>query len=446
MRTRTLFLLGLVPLMLAIASCGGGGGAGVTTGSGSTGSSGSSGSGQTNNVAAIVVDAGPSPGGTSVNSVDIPYTTVTICYPGSTTQCQTFDHIEIDTGSFGFRILADATDTNGNPLSLNLPAETDTNGNTIAECTAFVDGYSWGPIATADIDISGESAASVPIQVIGDPSQSGESSFPPIPSGCSGTGTNEDTVATFGANGILGVGPFTHDCGTTCSTGSNAANSGVYYTCPANGASCVGAAVDTSEQVTNPVADFQTDNNGVIIELPAIPADGAPTVTGSLVFGIDTEGNNALTAQTVLTADASGDVTTEFNGQSLPYSLFDTGSNAYYFNDASIPPCTSSGLSGWFCPSSTVTLSATNYGVSSSGAMTGTSSPVTFYVGDASTLFNSGDTAYNDIGASAGDQTAICGSSDCSFDFGLPFFFGRNVYVAISGADTSAGYGPFYAY
>ena len=440
MRTRTLVLLGLVPLMLAIASCGGGGGAGVTTGSGS------SGGGETNNVATMIVDAGPSPNGTSVNSVDIPYTTVTICYPGSTAQCQTFDNIEVDTGSYGLRILADATDTSGNPLSINLPAETDSSGNTIAECTQFVDGYSWGPVATADIDISGESAASVPIQVIGDPSQSGESSFPPVPSNCSGTGSQEDTVATFGANGILGVGPFTHDCGAGCSTGSNAANNGVYYTCPASGASCVGAAVDTTEQVTNPVADFQTDNNGVIIELPAISSGGEPTVTGSLVFGIDTEGDNALNAQTVLTADADGDVTTDFNGQSLPYSLFDTGSNAYYFNDAQIPPCTSSNLSGgWFCPSSTVTLGATNYGVSSSGTMTGTSSPVTLYIGNASTLFN-GDSAYNDIGASAGDQTAICGSSDCSFDFGLPFFFGRDVYVAISGADTSAGYGPFYAY
>ena len=443
MRVRKLIFLGLLPMMLAIASCGGGGGS-VSVAS-SSGGSGGSGGGQANNVATLVVDAGPSPGGTSVSSVDIPYTTVTLCSPGSTTQCQTFDHIEVDPGSYGLRFPADATDPAGNPLTLSLPAETDSSGVAIAECTEFVDGFSWGPLATADIDVGGESAAGVPIQVIGDPSLSGESTFPPIPSACSGTGSSEDTVATFGANGILGVGPFTHDCGSGCSGAANA-NNGLYYTCPSTG-SCVEAAVDTAEQVTNPVADFPTDNNGVIIELPAIPSGGEATVTGSLVFGIGTEGNNALNAQNVLDANATnGFFTTEFNGQSLPYSLLDTGSNAFYFNDSSIPACTSPQYSGWFCPSSTQTLSATNYGETSSGAMTGTSSPVTFSVANAAMLFQNGDTAYNDIGADAGDQTAICGSSNCSFDFGLPFFFGRDVYVAISGANTSAGYGPYYAY
>ena len=80
--------------------------------------------------------------------------------------------------------------------------------------------------------------------------------------------------------------------------------------------------------------------------------------------------------------------------------------------------------------------------------MTGTSSSVTFYVGNAETLFNSTNTAFNDIAASSGSQSAYCqnGSSNCSFDFGLPFFFGRNVYVAISGANTPVGFGPYFAY
>jgi len=54
-----------------------------------------------------------------------------------------------------------------------------------------VDGYSWGPVALADVQISGETAQSVPLQVIGDPS------FTNIPAACSGTGTEEDTVAAF---------------------------------------------------------------------------------------------------------------------------------------------------------------------------------------------------------------------------------------------------------
>ncbi len=437
MRTYKLILIGLLPLMLAIAGCGGGGG-----GSAIATSAGGSGGGQTitpsgSNVVTMTVDPGP-----NNNSVDIPYITVTVCNPSNTSQCQTFDHIEVDTGSYGFRILADATDTSGNPYSLSLPAETDSSNNAIAECTQFVDGFSWGPVATADLEISGESAAAVPVQVIGDPTQAGESSFPPIPAACSGTGTNEDTVSAFGANGILGVGPFAEDCGSGCAT---TVNNGYYYICPAGG-SCQDTALGTSEQVTNPVTYFTTDNNGVVIELPSISSAGETSASGSLVFGIDTEGDNALTAQNVLTADNNGDITTQFDGQSLPYSVFDTGSNAYYFNDSAIPTCPSPN-SSWFCPSSTLTLNPINYGVNSSSQMTGTSSPVTIYVANADSLFsNIGYSAFNDIAGSSGDQTAICGSSNCSFDFGLPFFFGRNVYVAIAGAPTSAGNGPFYAY
>ena len=442
MRSRPLIAIGLLPLLLALASCGGGGSSIATSPSGSGGGQTLTTSGA--NVVTMTVDAGPS----GVNAADIPYITVTLCDPVNTTQCQTFDHIEVDTGSYGFRILADATDTTGIAYNLSLPPETDSGGNPLAECTAFVDGYSWGPVATADLQISGEAANGVPVQVIGDPSQSGESSFPAVPSSCSqsGTQTPEDTVAAFGANGILGVGPFTHDCGSGCVGSVNAGN-GVYYTCPPSG--CQETALSSIDQeVANPVPSFQTDDNGVIIELPAIASSGAATATGSLVFGIGTESDNDLSAANVLTTDSNGYVTTSFNGQSLPQSLFDTGSNAYYFDDSSIPTCTAPNMSSWFCPSSTLTLDATNYAVDSSGAMTGPSSSVTFSVANATTLFNSSNTAFNDIAASSGSQAAYCQnqSSNCSFDFGLPFFFGRNVYVAISGANTPDGLGPYFAY
>ena len=160
------------------------------------------------NVATVVVNAGPA--GNDVNTL---FTSVTICVPGSTTSCQTIDDIEIDTGSSGFRVLASA-------LNLSLPTVTDTVGNNLLECTQFVDGESWGPIATADLTVASETAASLPIQVIGD------TNFAPIPTACSSIGTVEDTVSSFGANGILGIGVFTQDCGVACTT---APANGVYY-------------------------------------------------------------------------------------------------------------------------------------------------------------------------------------------------------------------------
>jgi hypothetical protein len=32
------------------------------------------------------------------------------------------------------------------------------------------------------------------------------------------------------------------------------------------------------------------------------------------------------------------------------------------------------------------------------------------------------------------------------FDWGLPFFFGRNIYTAIEGQSTPGGAGPYWAY
>ena len=38
------------------------------------------------------------------------------------------------------------------------------------------------------------------------------------------------------------------------------------------------------------------------------------------------------------------------------------------------------------------------------------------------------------------------GAQPNTFDFGLPFFFGRTIFTAIQGASTPGGVGPFWAY
>lgn len=451
---RKLIFLGLAQALLLLGGCGGGSG-GIATSNNGGGGGGGNGPG---NSVTMTVDSGPDPA--SGIDADTPFITVTVCAPGSTSNCQTIDHIEVDTGSYGLRILSSVLNSS---LASALQPE-QLGGNTIVECTQFVDGFSWGPVKLADVKVASESAGSVPVQVIGDAAYENE-----IPSACSSTGSPENTVAAFGANGILGVGPFGDDCGPGCDiavTSTNPANPGWYYTCPSGGTSttaCSEAAVSESSQVTNPVVDFQTDNNGVVVTLPAT-AQGAATATGTLIFGIGTQSNNAVTTQTVLTADANyGDVTTNYTTQDnkqefLPFSYFDTGSNAYYFADGGIPSLSacssqpgysSSKPQSWFCPASDINLSATNSGKN------GLQSTVNFKIGNAYALFNTYQTGtvFTDLGASSGTESANCtsqgsASSDtsCSFDFGFPFFLGKSVFIAIAGASTTAGTGPFFAY
>jgi hypothetical protein len=44
------------------------------------------------------------------------------------------------------------------------------------------------------------------------------------------------------------------------------------------------------------------------------------------------------------------------------------------------------------------------------------------------------------------DVAAPLPSTLYGFDWGVPFFFGRNVFVAIEGSSTPGGTGPYVAY
>jgi hypothetical protein len=439
-------------LCLAVLSCGdngsGGGGTSESLGGGSSTSSSSSGSSSASgspgyfgtttfgggsttggtsttsgsNVADAVVNAGPATQNSA--AVNRLYTTVTVCVPGSTTNCQTIDYVQVDTGSFGLRIISSALG------SLSLPLQTASDGNSLLECAQFVSGYSWGPVATADVKISGETASSVPVQVIGDPSFA-------VPSDCSSTGPAADTVAEFGANGVLGVGVFPEDCGTTCVT--NADNT-FYYECSST--QCQSTTVTAvAGEVTNPVTLFAKDNNGIIITLPTVAAAGAATVTGTLIFGIDTESNNASGGQTVLTLDGYGDFTTAFNGQSLNQSFLDTGSNGLYFPDSSLTACAGTD-SDFYCPSSEQAFTATLTGQNDR------SKNVSFSVADAQTLGQDGTglVAFVNLAGPFPTTTDSGSSATGTFDWGLPFYYGNTVYTAFYGGTTAVGRGPYVAF
>lgn len=376
----------------------------------------------TTNVATAVVNSGP----VGANSINTLFTTVTLCMPGSTTNCQTIDGIEIDTQSSGLRILSSA-------LTLALPAKLNANGSTLVECAQFADGFSWGPLASADMTIAGESAPSLSVQIIG------SSSFPTIPSACSSVGMELDTVASFGANGLLGVGTPATDCGAACAASSGP---GVYYAC-ASATSCIGTTVTLAEQLQNPATLFATDNNGLIIELPSVGANGAATVTGAIVFGVDTETNNASGSQTVLAVETGTSyLTAVFNGQNYSGSFLDSGSNGLFFNDASLTQCASNDFQNFYCPASTENLSATLVAWTASGSG-GTKDVVNFSIANAETVIdaNPTGTAFDNVGGIF-DGT----NSADTFDFGLPFFYGRFVYEVYEGKSSSKSSGPYFAF
>ena len=397
--------LAALSLSILLSACGGGS-SGTDSSSVSSslvsGSSGSTPSAQP--VAATASNTVPiTVGSGAQNFVNIPNVTVTVCAPG-TSNCQTIDNIQVDTGSYGLRLASDAAAQ----IVGSLPINASTNGRQLAECTQFADGFTWGTVRSADVKIGGETASGIPIQVLGDLADS------TVPADDCINGSSENTSRQLGANGILGVGVAPTDCGVTC---TNVATSN-YYSCTA-GNNCTAIAVAVADQVVNPVTKFAVDNNGVIVQLPPV-ATAAASVTGTLVFGIGTQGNNALTDATLFSSTEFGDLSGTYKGAAVT-TIVDSGSNALYFADSSLPTCAST----FYCPASSQALSATVSGLS------GTTGTVNFTVNNAQTLAAGGaDYALNGL---AGNLS----SSPTLFDLGLPFFFGRHVYVGFATASNS---------
>ena len=376
------------------------------------------------NVAPIVVNSGPA--NFYANGA---FATVTICVPGTST-CQTIDGVLVDTGSSGLRILSSA-------LTIPLPQQKAASGSPVVECLQFLGSYTWGPVETADVQIAGEKAASAPIQVLSD------TDFK-APTACSNGFPSANTLNSLGANGILGIGATAQDCGTGCEQ-VQASGFNPYYECSSS-TSCQAVGESVAQQVINPVILFASDNNGVIIELPAVSGSAA-TLSGSLVFGIGTQSNNALGSAKVYTMDSSLSFTTSYKGTPYSGSFIDSGSNGYFFLDSNIIPALidcpkTSNAKGFYCPATTQNLSATNQGTN------GTSGTVNFSIANAQTLFaNTNDTVFSQLGGPSIIPPASGGNSmPPYFDWGLPFFYGRNVYTAIEGASTPGGKGPYWAY
>ena len=371
----------------------------------------------------LTVDAGPAAGTGAINHS---YVTVKVCQHGGS-PCASIDHVLLDTASWGLRLVGSVLTAN----SMSLTAETDSSNRTIEECVTFGGGQTWGPVAVADVTLAGEAAGNLPVQVMDDTGAGA-----PPPASCGANGTLINSVSGFNANGVLGIGVFAQDCGAACV--SAASPLPIYYGCTSGSASvCTAENVALDAQVTNPVALFAADNNGVIVSLPNLQnANGDASVQGTLYFGINTQADNTLPAAslTVLETDASGDFSATLNGAATPLpSWIDSGADAYEFDDPSIPTCPGPAFVGYYCPATApLPLFAINTGAG--GNSTGSS--VQFALADPNS-FVSGAVAFIDLGGGAGSMTFI---------WGMPYFYGRPIYVGLEGRAAGSYTGPYFAY
>ncbi len=383
----------LLTLSLLLTACGGGGGGGGAASPTSTTS--------TNAPNQVPVTVAQNPAVNTFQTINLPYVTITVC--DNFAHCQLIDHVILDTGSYGLRILASAMG------SLSLPAITMANA-TLAECATFLGGYMWGGVHAATLQIAGETAPNIPIEVVGDPA------FPVAPAGCQSTGnTNIGTLTGIGGNGILGVGAFVEDQGD-------------YYACNAGTCNPAGP-VALSSQVSNPVAFFTTDNNGIIVQMPSVPMMGQFIATGTLTFGIDTQPNNSIAGFQLLPADDKGNFSANITGQVFNQSFIDSGSDYYFI------PLSGLNLNGY---GDHAPASYTTYDTSLYSAVSPVSTPIHTQIAIInSILLNFGTyTAFDDI-ADPGISNAA--------DFGMPFFYGKSLAFVISGRKVTEGVGPLYA-
>jgi len=254
---------------------------------------------------------------------------------GNSADCQTIDNVLIDTGSSGLRILSSAL-----RASLALPQQIDGNGDPLVECAHFADGYTWGPVKLADFRIAGEQANALTIQVIGDPQ------FSAVPGRCSRTGPPKTPYSSCAPTEYSG---WPYSARTAAPLARPAADP-VSITPARHRAACRSRFLWASNCKIRcrclPATTMASSS-----KLPSVPEAGAVSASGSLVFGIGTQANNAIGGATVIGVDAgTANFTTVLDGNTYSASFIDSGSNAFFFADAGMPVCTDPAAAGFYCP------------------------------------------------------------------------------------------------
>ena len=276
-----------------------------------------------------------------------PCVAVTLCEPG-TSRCEVVRNILLDTGSYGLRVFKSAI------KKINLPGvyADSAKTKTLAECIRYgvsddTETSQWGRVSQADVHLGDEVAANVRIHLI-------EATYPHIPADCHDPdpdpGTASGSQVEPGFNGILGVGPVIQDDDGRDPNGNEPF---LYYACSSQ--SCEGLSIPGNQQVSNPLASFPLDNNGVIVQLPNVPANvlqgSSNSFSGKLIFGIGTRSNNQMPGSMKIPLDRiDASFQGTLNNQSAT-AFFDTGSNLDYVK-LGLPLCASADLTKKGCSAS----------------------------------------------------------------------------------------------
>ena len=370
------------------------------------------------------------------SNINTPCVSVTICPDNAPTSstCTTVNNILIDSGSGGLRVFRSLL------TNTNLTIESTSNGNEIADCVTYGDGSAtWGPMALATLTLESLSTTqSIPIQLI-------DSTYPNTTTSaiCQSTDGLPTTPTTLGFNGLLGTVPIVYD------------NVSSYYSCNQN--SCTQIINPQESQVAaNPIAFLPAGyENGVTFKFPALGDTGAINAEGFAIFGVGTNIDNTPPDSVNLNyyPISSSTVPTGADGQSttipismltslddspnITYGFLDTGSNYLYFDDSNIPK-TVTNYSYYYSPSNLVTLQPYNT-TKAYDSVLEESVATSINVYNGNYLFGqTNNSAFNDNAAPYGVPYYI--------DYGLPFFFGKTIYMCFEGKVCNGIAGPYWAF
>ena len=353
--------------------------------------------------------------GVCSRTINGPCVSVTICSPTNPTSCQTIDDILIDSGSVGLRIFSSELNSS---LRNSLPAES-INNQPIANCVGYGDlSVNWGPVAIANISLGNESTTkSIPILLI-------DASYIDNGAAClqnyNSTGQTfhlQTSPADFRYNGILGVASRVYDNVTD------------YFSCTNSSCSKSPTIKDNNSQLlANPIAFLpKSYESGITFKFPVIGNRGAINAVGYAVFGVGSNKDNTFESDVKIypisnCTDVFICMPTTLEGSSIEHGFLDTGSNFFYFNDANIKK----NNYGYYIPSSIITLSPINNSI-----------PTNINIANYDIITKTRNTSFNNNGVKTDDNI---------LDYGLPFFFGKTIYICFAGMTCNGIAGPYWAF